>query len=140
LTRLQGSLAAALDALIEPTCRGTPEVPLRWTCKTVRRLAAEVLPPWATASKATVRTGEGRHPDRNARFEHIAARAEDSQRRGRPVLSVDTKNQELVGDSEDPVREWHPRGHPEEVRVHNFCDRGLGSRVWACRPRNLRLA
>jgi hypothetical protein len=145
LTQLQHGLAAALDALVEPTCRGDPESPLRWTCKGVRRLAdqlrrqgfrigrqkvAELLHALGYSLQGNRKNREGgRHPDRNAQFEYIAARVKDFQARGQPVISVDTKKKELVGDFKNPGREWHPQGQPQEVRVHDFVDEGLGKAI-----------
>jgi hypothetical protein len=145
LTATQPGLKAALDALVEPTARGDPESPLRWTCKGVRRLAtelrnqkfrigrqkvSELLRELGYRLQANRKTREGsRHPDRNAQFEYIAGRVYRFQRQGQPVISVDTKKKELVGDFKNGGREWHPRGQPEEVRVHDFMDKTLGKAI-----------
>ena len=144
-TVLQPGLRAALEGLVEPTCRGDPESPLRWTCKGVRRLAdqlreqgfrvgrqkvAHLLHALGYSLQANRKNREGgRHPDRNAQFEYIAARVKDFQARGQPAISVDTKKKELVGDFKNPGKEWQPQGQPEEVRVHDFIDEGLGKAI-----------
>jgi Rhodopirellula transposase DDE domain len=131
-----------LEALVEPTTRGDPQSPLRWTCKSVRKLAAELKTQGHQVSPQLVsellhaadyrlqgarKTREGgHHPDRNAQFEHLNARVQDFQRRGQPVISVDAKKKELLGDFKNAGREWHPTGHPPEVRVYDFVDEELG--------------
>ena len=142
---LDPALVPALEALIEPATRGDPMSPLRWTCKSVRILAAELTHRGHTVSHQTVgellhalgyslqanrKTREGAsHPDRNAQFEHIAQRASEFQRRLQPVISVDTKKKELVGDFKNAGREWHPKDCPTEVRVHDFLDKTLGKAI-----------
>lgn len=129
-------LLAELLTLVEPTTRGDPENPLRWTSKSVRHLAdelktrglcashqlvSELLASQGYSLQANVKTREGgTHPDRNAQFEHINARIRLAQIEGQPVISVDTKKKELVGDFKNSGREWHPKGQPEAVRVHDF--------------------
>jgi hypothetical protein len=138
-------LLAALEGLIEPATRGDPQSPLRWTCKSTRRLADELthrhhpIGPRTVASllhqagyslQANRKTREGAaHPDRNAQFEHINALVKGFLDRGQPAISVDTKKKELVGDFKNGGREWHPRGQPEDVRVHDFKDESLGKVV-----------
>jgi hypothetical protein len=145
LTQTDGGLLAALEALIEPTTRGDPESPLRWTCKSLRRLAEELtgqrhpISPNSVAAllheagyslQANRKTREGAsHPDRNAQFEHINAWVRQFQERGQPAISVDTKKKELVGDFRNAGREWRPQGRPEEVRVHDFLDKTLGKAI-----------
>ncbi|HVA93078.1 MAG TPA: ISAzo13 family transposase [Chloroflexota bacterium] len=130
------SLLADLERLVEPVTRGDPESPLRWTCKSLRRLADELRQQGHRISHQTVasllhgleyslqgnrktREGDG-HPDRNAQFAHINATAAASVAAGDPVISVDTKKKELVGDFKNGGREWRPKGEPEEVRMHDF--------------------
>jgi hypothetical protein len=129
-------LLGALLELVEPATRGDPENPLRWTSKSVRHLAdelkarglhashqlvAELLASEGYSLQANVKTREGgTHPDRNAQFEHINERICAAQAEGQPVISVDTKKKELVGDFKNSGREWHPKGQPEAVRVHDF--------------------
>lgn len=142
LTETDPGLLAALEALIEPATRGDPESPLRWTCKSTRRLADELTrkrhPVGANTVAALLRHGgyslqanrktrEGAgHPDRNAQFEHINAQVRRFQNRDQPAISVDTKKKELIGDFKNAGRQWRPRGEPEEVRVHDFLDKNLG--------------
>ena len=132
------TLLRDLEALVESTTRGDPQSPLRWTCKSVRRLATELQAQGHRVSpqlvsellrgadyslQGTRKTREGgRHPDRDAQFAHIATLVRDFHKRGQPVISVDTKKKELVGDYKNAGREWHPKGQPPEVRVHDFID------------------
>jgi hypothetical protein len=135
----------ALEALVDPATRGDPESPLRWTCKSTRTLAGELTAQGHPVSCMTVgrllrragyslqgnrKTKEGdSHPDRNAQFEHINAMVKQFQKRGQPVISVDTKKKELVGDFKNGGREWMPQGQPDEVRVHDFMDKTLGKAI-----------
>jgi hypothetical protein len=145
LTDTDPSLVAALDALVEPATRGDPQSPLRWTCKSTRRLADELTRQGHPVSPRTVahllgqagyslqanrKTREGcHHPDRNAQFVFLNNRIRRYQRRGWPVLSVDTKKKELLGDFKNGGREWQPAGYPEPVRVHDFLDKKLGKAI-----------
>jgi len=134
-----------LEKLIEPTTRGDPQSPLRWTCKSVRRLAAELtreghrtshrmvaalLQQLGYSLQANRKTIEGtRHPDRNAQFAHINARVRAYLRQGEPAISVDTKKKELVGNFKNAGREWRPRGQPRPVQVHDFVQPELGRAI-----------
>jgi transposase len=135
-------LLTDLDALVEPSTRGDPQSPLRWTCKSTPRLAEELQAKGHTVSQRTVcdllahlgyslqatrklREG-GHHDDRDAQFAFIAARVAQYQRAGDPVISVDTKKKELIGDFKNAGREWQPKGQPEAVRVYDFIDPELG--------------
>ncbi len=145
LTVSDPGLLAALEALIEPSTRGDPESPLRWTCKSTRRLADELTRQDHPVSAGTVaallreagyslqanrKTREGGgHPDRNAQFDYINASVRRFLRRGQPAVSVDTKKKELVGDFRNGGREWQPAGSPEEVRVHDFLIKALGKAI-----------
>ena len=136
------TLEKDLEQLISPYTRGDPEAPLRWTCKSVRKLAAELNRKGHQVSHSSVasllrdmnyslqanrKTTEGKqHPDRDAQFNYINQTAQQQQKRGQPVISVDTKKKELVGDFANKGREWHPQGDPEEVCVHDFIDKELG--------------
>jgi len=138
----QPEIVPALEALVDPVTRGDPESPLRWTSKSTRKLAEELGQKGFTVSpqtvgvllhnsgyslQATQKTLEGAsHPDRNQQFETINARVEAFQARGAPVISVDTKKKELVGDFKNAGREWQPQGQPVPVRVHDFIDDALG--------------
>jgi len=131
-----------LEQLVEPNSRGDPESPLRWTCKSVRKLAeelkrqghqvshrlvAELLQDLGYSLQANRKTREGAaHPDRNAQFEHINDQVRAYQDDGQPVISVDTKKKELVGDFKNSGRELRPQGDPEKVRVHDFLIPELG--------------
>lgn len=138
-------LVDALDALIDPTTRGDPESPLRWTCKSTTRLSEELtkaghrvgrqkvwelLRAMGYSLQANKKTREGtEHPDRNAQFESISRQARAFQAESQPVISVDTKKKELIGDFKNGGREWHPKGEPERVRVHDFKDPKLGKAI-----------
>jgi Rhodopirellula transposase DDE domain len=138
-------VVGAVEALVEPTARGDPRSPLRWTCKSTRRLAAELTRQGHRLSHTKVaqlleglgyslqglrKTKEGAtHPDRNAQFAYINAQVQAFQRRGQPVVSVDTKKKELVGDFAHGGREYQPQGHPEKVRVYDFVDKDLGKAI-----------
>ena len=135
-TDKDGTLLADLDALVEPTMLGDPDSPLRWTSKSVRNLADELVAMGHDASyrmvarllnengyslQANRKTREGSHNvDRDAQFRYIAQRLGAQLRHGQPAISVDTKKKELVGDFKNPGREWRPKGKPELVRVHDF--------------------
>nr|MBS0020489.1 ISAzo13 family transposase [Gammaproteobacteria bacterium] len=142
LTQKDPQLLALLERLVEPTTRGDPESPLRWTCKSTRQLAealrtkghrvgrqtvSELLRQLGYSLQANRKTREGsEHVDRDAQFEYINAQVKAHQTRGQPVVSVDTKKKELVGDFRNAGREWQPKGKPVEVRTHDFLDRTLG--------------
>ncbi len=136
------TLLGDLERLVEPVTRGDPESPLRWTCKSVRRLAeelkqmghatshrlvAELLKELGYSLQANQKILEGAaHPDRNAQFAHINAAAQELLEAGAPVISVDTKKKELIGPFKNGGRELRPRGDPEQVRVHDFIIPELG--------------
>ena len=136
------TLRSDLERLVDPATRGDPESPLRWTSKSIRRLAAELIGlGHATSARmvgkllremgyslqANCKTLEGAsHPDRNAQFEHIRDAVEAQLSAGNPVISVDTKKKELVGDFKNVGKELRPKGDPEKVRVHDFIIPELG--------------
>jgi hypothetical protein len=142
---LDPGLKRALERLVEPVSRGDPESPLRWTCKSTRRLAkelagegyqvshrlvAELLHELGYSLQGNRKTKEGsRHPDRNAQFEYINRVVSDAMAHRQPAISVDTKKKELVGDFKNGGREWRPAGEPEDVRVHDFLDKRLGEAI-----------
>jgi hypothetical protein len=139
------TLTPALLGLVDPVTRGDPESPLLWVSKSTRHLAEALRAQGHRVSHETVRqllhdldftlqgtrkTKEGaQHPDRNAQFEHIAAQAQRFLDAEQPVISVDTKKKERVGDFANGGREWQPEGRPETVRVHDFVDRELGKAI-----------
>ena len=136
------TLKRDLEALVEPVSRGDPESALRWTCKSVRQLAAELqrkghhtshrmvaelLHSMDYSLQANRKTLEGSsHPDRDAQFHHISDKIREFQAQRQPVISVDTKKKELVGDFKNNGRELRPKGDPETVRVHDFLIPELG--------------
>ncbi len=145
LTTSDPALLTALLALIEPTARGDPESPLRWTCKSTAQLADQLTQQRHPVSPRTVaallkgagyslqanqKTREGAsHPDRDAQFRYLARLITMCHQHGQPAISVDTKKKELVGDFKNGGREWRPHGQPIPVRVHDFLDRELGKAI-----------
>jgi hypothetical protein len=139
------TLLRDLERLVDTTTRGDPQSPLRWTCKSTRKLAAELSKMSHQVSQQKVgqllgdlgyslqgarKTREGsQHPDRNAQFEYINQRVKAFQRRGQPVVSVDAKKKELIGDFKNAGQEWHRKGTPPAVRVHDFIDQRLGKAI-----------
>ena len=132
----QPGIQAALQALVDPLTRGDPTSPLRWTCKSRAKLAAALTEQGWRVSSTTVgrllhrlgyrlqsarkRQEGATHPDRNAQFEHINQTADEHLAAGQPVVSVDTKKKELVGNFKNGGREWQPKGTPPAVLVHDF--------------------
>jgi transposase len=145
LVATDASLVGDLLALVSPSERGDPMSPLRWTCKSLRRLAAELterghrishtvvgelLKQQKFSLQANRKTREGDdHPDRDAQFAYINQSVTAALAAQEPVISVDTKKKELVGDFKNAGREWRPQGEPEEVRVHDFLIKELGRAV-----------
>ena len=139
------TLLADLLKLVEPGERGDPMSPLRWTCKSLRRLAAELAERGHQISHTVVgellkaqkfslqgnsKTREGgEHPDRDTQFAHINDRVAAAFVEGQPVISVDAKKKELVGDFKNAGREWRPQGDPEEVRVYDFLSEAVGRAI-----------
>lgn len=133
------AIIAALEALVDPATRGDPESPLRWTLKSTRTLAreltrqghrvgaskvAQLLRALGYSLQGTSKMKEGQsHPDRNAQFEHINARSKEFISRNVPVISVDTKKKESVGEYANPGREWQPKGKAVEVLTYDFFER-----------------
>lgn len=145
LTKLQPRLLEELERLVSPQTRGDPMRPLLWTCKSVRRLAKELvgqgfeISPAKTAEllhglgyslQSHRKRDEGQsHPDRDAQFCHINQQVVTLQTAGQPVISVDTKKKELVGKYRNGGREWRAQGKPEEVKVYDFIDDELGKAI-----------
>lgn len=136
LAEKDATLLADLERLVDPVTRGDPESPLRWTCKSTTKLAEELSAQGHATSADTVgrllqeldyslqalqKTKEGEsHPDRDAQFRHINEQAEAWMVAGQPVISVDAKKKELVGEFRNGGREWQPKGEPEKVEVYDF--------------------
>ena len=145
LAVLDPSLISALEQLVDPVTRGDPESPLRWTCKSTRNLAdqwtrqghrvspgtvASLLKQMDSSLQANRKTREGSsHPDRNQQFEYINATVYQFLERGQPVVSVDTKKTELVGDYKHGGRENQPEGGPDETGCYDFQDKTLGTAI-----------
>ena len=145
LSETDASLLDDLRSLVEPETRGDPQSPLKWTCKSLRKLSrslrdmghevgrtlvGELLHKLDYRLQANRKTREGSsHPDRDAQFHYINDRVKEALAAGEPAISVDTKKKELVGDFRNGGREWRPQGSPEEVRVHDFVIPELGRAV-----------
>ena len=141
----QHDLIDAIDRLVEPTERGDPQSPLRWTCKSLSNLQHELASQGYRVGRTKIsnilrllgyslqgnrKTREGTdHPDRNAQFEHIARRVRACQRGGRPAVSVDTKKKETLGKKANVGKEYRPKGVPLEVDTHDFPDKELGKAI-----------
>lgn len=142
LTKRDPTLLADLERLVEPVTRGDPERPLLWVSKSYDKLARALGEMGHAISPSSVRklliglgfsrqlnrkADEGsKHPDRNAQFEHISARVVAAQGAGEPVISVDTKKKELIGDFKNGGTDYRPKGDPQRVKVHDFEDKLLG--------------
>jgi len=145
LEHFQHDLVDALDRLVEPTERGDPQSPLRWTCKSLNNLQRELRAQGYSVGRTKIskvlrslgyslqgnrKTREGvDHPDRNAQFEHIARRVGACRRGGRPAISVDTKKKETLGNKANVGKEYRPKGVPVEVDTHDFPDKELGKAI-----------
>lgn len=141
----QEDLVQAVDRLVEPTERGDPQSPLRWTCKSLSNLQSELKRQGYSIGRSKIsrilhglgyslqgnrKTREGAdHPDRNAQFEHIARRVTACRRGNRPAVSVDTKKKETLGKKANVGREYRPKGEPLEVDTHDFPDKELGKAI-----------
>ena len=135
---LDSTLIEDLEQLVDPGSRGDPMSPLRWTCKSTRQLAgilqqqghpvshrlvAELLGANGYSLQANAKTGEGtQHPERDAQFHYLNEQIKQFLQHGLPVISVDTKKKELVGDFKNPGQQWQPKGQPVEVNVHDVPD------------------
>ncbi len=145
LAEIDPTLVGDLERLVDPDSRGDPEQPLRWTAKSVRKLAealrglghevshetvARLLRSLGYSLQANAKTREGaNHPDRDQQFRHINRAASEAIEAGQPVISVDTKKKELVGDFRNAGRELRPKGSPIPVRTHDFIDKQLGKAI-----------
>ena len=142
LTAGDRTLLQDLQALLESSTRGDPQSPLLWTSKSTRHLADALVPQGHPVSHHTIArllddlhysrqahrktTEGGSHPDRDAQFEHINTQVRAFQKRGQPVVSVDAKKKELIGEFKNAGRDWHPQGQPVKVRSKDFLDKQLG--------------
>ena len=131
-----------LERLVNPTTRGDPMSPLRWTCKSLRnieeelrklghnisyRVVGELLKEMDYSLQGARKTIEGTdHPDRNEQFEHINAESIRFFKKSLPVISIDTKKKEIIGNFKNQGREWHPQGMPEKVSTHDFPSKEFG--------------
>lgn len=138
----QSGIREALDRLVEPTSKGDPESPLRWTCQSVASLSAELKKQGYKISKSKVHDllrdmdynlqgnrkniEGGKHPDRNNQFEYIYSQTKEMHKQGQPVISVDTKKKENIGNFKNNGREYRPKGSPREVNVYDFIDKAKG--------------
>jgi len=145
LTERDPELLKDLEALVAPMTRGEPESPLRWTCKSTRKLAealqnqghevkertvAGLLQQLGYSLQSNRKTKEGsNHPDRDTQFEFINTQVQAFQKRSQPVISVDTKKKELVGDFLNKGQEWQPKGIPEKVNIYDFINKELGKAI-----------
>ena len=145
LTQTDPGLQQALEALVDPVTRGHPQSPLRWTCKSTSKLAEELsrqrhpvtdrtvaalLKQSGYSLQANRKTKEGSsHPDRNAQFEYINQQVIACQKQRQPVISVDAKKKESVGEFKNAGQEWQPQGRPQKVKVHDFPDKKLGKAI-----------
>ena len=145
LTESNPKLLESLEALVDPDTRGDPTSPLRWSSKSLQKLASALVASGHQISDRSVgkllrglgfrlhanqKTREGKeHPDRDAQFRHIAKTTGKALEAGEPVISIDTKKRELVGDFKAVGREYEPKGRPVEVRTHDFKDKELGHAI-----------
>src|SRR6266566_3467200 len=143
--RIPPSLVTDLEALVDPDTRGDPMSPLRWTCKSTRQLAgalnqaghrvsdrrvAALLHAARYSLQANAKVLEGtQHADRNAQFQYLNEQVKQFLAAGQPVVSMDAKKQELIGEFKNGGREWQPQGWPERVHVHDFPDPHLGKAI-----------
>lgn len=142
LIEMDKALIADIEAVVDPATLGDPESPLKWTSKSLRKIAndlnrdshrvshnvvGKILEGLEYNLQANRKVNEGgNHPDRDAQFEFIADKVKDFQKRNQPVISVDTKKKELVGEYKNPGREYHKKGNPVNVKVYDFIDAEKG--------------
>lgn len=145
ITERDPSVLDDLEALVNPVTRGDPQSPLLWTTKSTTKLAQELQSMGHQLTQRTVcnllvelgyslqsnrKTNEGKnHPDRNAQFEHIQQTVQQFQQRAQPVISVDAKKKELIGEYKASGQEWQPQGEPVPVNVYDFVDKTLGKAI-----------
>lgn len=145
ITQKYPDIVQDLEELLEPYMRGDPTSPLRWTCKSIRKLTeelnrkgyqigttkvCELLHELNYSLQSNRKTKEGgSHPDRNAQFEYIYQLTKEFQSRGQPVISVDAKKKELIGNFRNEGKEWHPKGEPDKVEVYDFPSKAQGKGI-----------
>lgn len=145
LTDKDAGLKAALDKLVDPTTRGDPMSPLRWTTKSTAKLAEELTKSGHPVGARTVaklliaqdyslqslrkRLEGASHPDRDAQFKNITKAVQSFQKAKQPTISVDTKKKELIGEFSNKGAEWQPKGKPEGANTHDFPDEELGKAI-----------
>lgn len=145
ITETDPEVLKCLERIVEPVTRGDPMTPLRWVCKSTRHLAdeltaqghpishvkvGELLHSMGYSLQGNFKTKEGTdHPDRDAQFQYINQQVTEFQSAGQPVISVDTKKKELIGDFKNAGQDWRPKGKPEEVQVHDFGYKELGKGI-----------
>jgi transposase len=146
LASKEPEMVRVIETIVNPATRGDPMAPLKWTSKSLENIREELIKAGYSVSASTIskilrkqlgytlqalkKTKEGSsHKDRDAQFEHVNRKCREFQSRHQPVISVDTKKKELVGDFKNGGREWQPKGQPEEVRGHDFEDKELGKAV-----------
>jgi hypothetical protein len=146
LTSKHPGIVQTIEEIVDPATRGDPMAPLKWTCKSLENIREELIKDGHKVSTTSIgkilreqlgyslqglkKTKEGSsHEDRNAQFEYLNRKCLEFQGRHQPVISVDTKKKELVGDFKNAGREWRPKGQPEQVRGHDFEDKKLGKAI-----------
>jgi len=139
-------IVGAIEKIVDPATRGDPMAPLKWSSKSLKNIREELAGAGYEVSADSIskilrgrlgytlqglkKTKEGAsHEDRNAQFEHLNRKCKEFQDRGQPVISVDAKKKELVGDFKNAGQQWQPKGQPEEVRGHDFEDKNLGKAI-----------
>lgn len=145
--KTEAGLVKAIEEIVDPATRGDPMRPLKWTSKSLDKISTELKQQgWAVSSptisailrgelkyslQGQKKTKEGakQHPDRDAQFQYLSQQCKEFQQRGQPVISVDAKKKEKVGDFKNGGREWQPRGRPERARTHDFEDKELGKSI-----------
>jgi len=147
LAEEQPEIVEAIEKIVDPATRGDPMAPLKWSSKSLSKISAELSQQGWSVSEKTIRRilyddlqyslqglqkskeGARQHPDRDQQFQYLSRRCRQFQERGQPVISVDAKKKELIGDFKNGGREWQPQGKPETVRVHDFEDKQLGKGI-----------
>ena len=145
--KAEAGLVKAIEEIVDPATRGDPMRPLKWTSKSLEKISAElkqqgwqVSPPtistilrkelkYSLQGQKKTKEGAKPHPDRDAQFQYLSQQCKEFQQRRQPVVSVDAKKKEKVGDFKNGGREWQPTGKPEPVRSHDFEDKELGQSI-----------